>query len=108
MRPGHHHVAGRAGLGLRDHVARLHGLGLCGELHRCGSDGGTKQRAVCFGHADNRDLDIGGLAQGAAHLLLDDVVGHHDRDGAALCGCGFLLGERAGASIHQHHSAVDR
>ena len=42
------------------------------------------------------------------HLLLDDVVRHDDRHGAALRGGAFLLGERAGATVHQHDRAIDR
>ena len=73
-----------------------------------GPEVSAQRRAVGLGHADHRNLDVGVLAQSAAHVLLDDVVRDDHRDGAALHGGGFLLGERAGATVHQHDRTVDR
>ncbi len=99
---------GGSGLGLGDHVAGVDGLGV-GLDHDPGRAGlGAQPGAVGLGHPDRRDLDVGVLTEGGAHVLLVDVVGDDHRDPAQLGDDRLLVREGAAAAVDQHHRAAHR
>ena len=107
MRPGHHHVAGRAGLGLRDHVAGRDGLGLRGEFTVAGP------MVVRSGAPSDLVTLTTGILTSVFSPSVPPIFSSTTLSATIIATAprshgGLLLGERAGAAIHQHHRAVDR
>jgi hypothetical protein len=96
----HHHVCGGADLGLGDDVA-----GALGPNARIESEGGVARLGAqpCtggLGDADCRDLHVGVLAEGPAHLVAVHIVGHDHCHRAAFGRRGLLHGELALTAVH--------
>ncbi len=98
-------AVGAAAAGLGDDVAGLVRDGLGGHVHgdldlSLGEVGG-QLLALGLGDADGRDVRVLRDLQVALHGLVAGVVVQDEADGARLGRGGLLLGEGAGAALHQ-------